>query len=70
MYFYFVFQQPKINDFTLRFVAVSATVTNVEDIAKWLTNDQNGPAHYLKYVLYKYTIIQLHFIKKLNANYF
>ncbi|KAL4149664.1 hypothetical protein QTP88_003556 [Uroleucon formosanum] len=40
--------QPKINDFTLRFVAVSATVTNVEDIAKWLTNDQNGPAHYLK----------------------
>ncbi|XP_029345903.1 probable ATP-dependent DNA helicase HFM1 [Acyrthosiphon pisum] len=39
---------PKINDFTLRFVAVSATVTNIEDIAKWLTNDQNDSAHYLK----------------------
>ncbi|XP_022174599.1 probable ATP-dependent DNA helicase HFM1 isoform X2 [Myzus persicae] len=38
----------KINDFTLRFVAVSATVTNIEDIAKWLSNDQNYPAHYLK----------------------
>ncbi|KAF0755576.1 putative ATP-dependent DNA helicase HFM1, partial [Aphis craccivora] len=38
----------KVNDFTLRFVAVSATVTNIEDVAKWLTNDQNYPAHYLK----------------------
>ncbi|XP_026813097.1 probable ATP-dependent DNA helicase HFM1 [Rhopalosiphum maidis] len=38
----------KVNDFTLRFVAVSATITNIEDIAKWLTNDQNYPAHYLK----------------------
>ncbi|CAH1708540.1 unnamed protein product [Aphis gossypii] len=38
----------KVNDFTLRFVAVSATVTNIEDIAKWLTNDQNCPAHYLQ----------------------
>lgn len=57
-----------MNDFTLRFVAVSATVTNIEDIAKWLTNDQNYPAHYLKYIL---LMIQLHFIKMiLNANYF
>lgn len=37
-----------MNDFTLRFVAVSSIVSNIEDIAKWLCDDQYSPAHYLK----------------------
>uniref|UniRef100_A0A2S2Q4M4 Putative ATP-dependent DNA helicase HFM1 n=1 Tax=Sipha flava TaxID=143950 RepID=A0A2S2Q4M4_9HEMI len=38
----------KLINFTLRFVAVSATVSNIEDIAKWLRSNQNDPTHYFK----------------------
>lgn len=33
-------------------MAVSATVSNTEDIAKWLCSDQERSAHFLKYFLH------------------
>ncbi|XP_028987993.1 probable ATP-dependent DNA helicase HFM1 isoform X2 [Betta splendens] len=38
-------QNPE-TDLTMRFVAVSATIPNISDIADWLS-DENGPAKYL-----------------------
>lgn len=34
------------NPFQVRFIAVSATIPNIEDIALWLGDSQNVPAHY------------------------